>query len=101
VARSLSRLPLRCSRACNGFRREQAFIATKPHVDFDIENDSDELMVGIAITNAGPGPVAIKPSGSTSIASQSPKPTNEAILRQAAGGREALHMYGYRTGGSL
>jgi hypothetical protein len=53
-------LPLRCSRACNGFRREQAFVATKPHVDFDIENDTDELMVGIAITNAGPDPAAIK-----------------------------------------
>jgi hypothetical protein len=54
------RLRLRCSRACNGLRREQAFVATKPNVDFDIENDSDELMVGTAITNAGPGPAAIK-----------------------------------------
>ena len=53
-------LPLRCSRACNGLRREQAFVDTKPHVDFDIENDFDELMVGIAIINAGPGPAAIK-----------------------------------------
>jgi hypothetical protein len=37
-----------------------AFVTTKPHVAFDIENDSDELMVGIAITNAGLGPAAIK-----------------------------------------
>jgi hypothetical protein len=40
--------------------REQAFLATKPHVDFDIEDDSDEPMVGIAIMNAGPGPASIK-----------------------------------------
>ena len=60
AARSLSRLPLQCSWACSGFRREQTFVPAKPHVDFDIENDSDELMVGIAITNAGPGPAAIK-----------------------------------------
>jgi hypothetical protein len=40
--------------------RDQVFLATKPHVDFDIEDDSDEPMVGIAITNAGPGPATIK-----------------------------------------
>jgi hypothetical protein len=40
--------------------REQAFLASKPHVDFDIESDFDEPMVRIAITNAGPGPAAIK-----------------------------------------
>jgi hypothetical protein len=41
--------------------RDQLFLATKPHVDFDIEDDSDEPMVGIAIKNAGPGP-AVKSS---------------------------------------
>jgi hypothetical protein len=40
--------------------RDQVFLATKPHVDFDIKYDSDEPMVGIAITNAGPGPAGIK-----------------------------------------
>ena len=40
--------------------REQAFLTTKPHVDFDTEYDSDEPEVGIAIRNAGPGPAAIK-----------------------------------------
>ena len=40
--------------------RDQLFLATKPHVDFDIEDDSDEPMVGIAIKNAGPGPAVIK-----------------------------------------
>jgi hypothetical protein len=46
--------------------RDQAFLATKPHVDFDIEDDSDEPLVGIAITNAGPGP------GQPGAASKSP-----------------------------
>jgi hypothetical protein len=40
--------------------RDQVFLTTKPHVDFDIEDDSDEPMVGIVITNAGPGPAGIK-----------------------------------------
>ena len=40
--------------------RDQVFVTTKPHVDFDIEDDSDEPMVGIAIRNAGPGPAGIK-----------------------------------------
>jgi hypothetical protein len=40
--------------------RDQVFVTTKPHVDFDIEDDSDEPVVGIAIINAGPGPAAIK-----------------------------------------
>jgi hypothetical protein len=40
--------------------RDQVFLTTKPHVDFDVEDDSDEPMVGIAITNAGPGPATIK-----------------------------------------
>jgi hypothetical protein len=40
--------------------REQACLTTKPRVDFGIEDDSDEPMVGMAIKNAGPGPPAIK-----------------------------------------
>jgi hypothetical protein len=40
--------------------RDQAFLTTKPHVNFDIENDPDQPTVGIAITNAGPGPASIK-----------------------------------------
>jgi hypothetical protein len=40
--------------------RDQVFLTTKPHVDFDTEYDPDEPEVGIAIRNAGPGPAAIK-----------------------------------------
>jgi hypothetical protein len=40
--------------------RDQAFLTTKPHVDFDTEDDSDQPIVGIAIMNAGPGPALIK-----------------------------------------
>jgi hypothetical protein len=40
--------------------REQNFLSTRPHVDFDTEDDPDEPMVGIAIMNAGPGPALIK-----------------------------------------
>jgi hypothetical protein len=37
---------------------EQAFLTTKPHVDFDIEDDSDEPMVGIAIRQSRANPVS-------------------------------------------
>jgi hypothetical protein len=40
--------------------REALLLSTKPHVDFDIEDDPAELPVGIAINNGGPGPATIK-----------------------------------------
>ena len=40
--------------------REALLLSTKPHVDFSVESDPDELPVGIAIRNAGPGPATIK-----------------------------------------
>jgi hypothetical protein len=40
--------------------RNQLVLSTKPHVDFDIEDDPDEPPVGIAIKNGGPGPATIK-----------------------------------------
>jgi hypothetical protein len=40
--------------------REALLLSTRPHVDFDIEEDPDTPPVGIAITNAGPGPAVIK-----------------------------------------
>ncbi len=39
---------------------QQILFATKPHVDFGIQNDPDEPPVGIAVNNAGPGPAIIK-----------------------------------------
>src|SRR5215467_4583340 len=40
--------------------RGALLLSTKPHVDFDVETDPDEPPVGIAISNAGPGPATIK-----------------------------------------
>jgi hypothetical protein len=40
--------------------RENLVLSTKPHVDFEIEDDPDEPPVGVAIRNAGPGPAIIK-----------------------------------------
>jgi hypothetical protein len=40
--------------------RNQLVLSTKPHVDFDTEDDPDQLPVGVAVTNAGPGPATIK-----------------------------------------
>lgn len=40
--------------------RNQLLLSTKPHLDFQIGNDPDELPVGIAIQNAGPGPADIR-----------------------------------------
>jgi hypothetical protein len=40
--------------------RNALLLSTKPHVDFDVEGDPDEPPVGIAISNAGPGPATIK-----------------------------------------
>lgn len=40
--------------------REQLLLSTRPHVDFDTEDDSDQLPAGIAISNAGPGPAIIR-----------------------------------------
>jgi hypothetical protein len=37
--------------------RNALLLSTKPHVDFDIEDDPDEPPVGIAVTNAGSSPV--------------------------------------------
>jgi hypothetical protein len=38
----------------------QLALSMKPAVDFDTEDDPDDLPVGIAITNSGPGPAVIK-----------------------------------------
>lgn len=38
----------------------QLLLSIRPHVDFDTEDDTDILPVGIAIQNAGPGPAIIK-----------------------------------------
>ena len=40
--------------------RGALLLSTKPHVDFDVESDPDEPQLGIAISNAGPGPATIK-----------------------------------------
>jgi hypothetical protein len=40
--------------------REALVLSNRPHVDFDTEADADTPPVGIAITNAGPGPALIK-----------------------------------------
>jgi hypothetical protein len=40
--------------------RDALLLSTKPHVDFDTEDDPDEPPVGIAVKNAGPGPATIK-----------------------------------------
>ena len=40
--------------------RSLLLLSTKPHVDFQIENDPDQLPVGIAVKNAGPGPADIR-----------------------------------------
>jgi hypothetical protein len=40
--------------------RDALLRSTKPHVDFDVEDDPDEPPVGIAISNAGPGPATIR-----------------------------------------
>ena len=40
--------------------RENLILSTKPHVDFEVNDDPDEPPVGIAIRNAGPGPAVIK-----------------------------------------
>jgi len=39
---------------------EALLLSAKLHVDFDVETDPDEPPVGIAISNAGPGPATIK-----------------------------------------
>ena len=36
------------------------FLSTKPHVDFEIDSDPDQMPVGIMVRNAGPGTAVIK-----------------------------------------
>lgn len=38
----------------------QFLLSTKPHVDFFTNDDPDEPPVGVAVSNAGPGPATIK-----------------------------------------
>jgi len=40
--------------------RTQVLLAVKPTVDFNIADDPDNFSVGIAVSNAGPGPAVIK-----------------------------------------
>jgi hypothetical protein len=40
--------------------RNALLLSTRLHVDLDTEDDPDEPPVGIAVTNAGPGPAVIK-----------------------------------------
>jgi hypothetical protein len=40
--------------------RNGLLLSTRPHVDFDTEDDPDTPPIGIAISNAGPGPAIIK-----------------------------------------
>ena len=40
--------------------REQFLLSTRPHVDFETADDADEPPVGVAITNARPGPAVIR-----------------------------------------
>src|SRR5215469_16115921 len=40
--------------------RDALMLQTKPHVDFETDSDPDSPPIGIAITNAGPGPALIK-----------------------------------------
>jgi|ERR1700688_4931566 hypothetical protein len=53
-----------CSAGFTGMQwwdaRSKFVLSAKPHVDFEMDDDPDEPLVDIAITNAGPGAAVIK-----------------------------------------
>ena len=80
--------------------REALLLSTKPHVDFNVESDPDEPQVGIAISNAGPGPATIK-SVIFYVDRKSVQDAEEAGTTYGKLSKSELEYYELETGDTL